>query len=174
MDEEDVSKPDPNQLETLRKMVAKRPDDYIQRDKIDCCKLGDKEYVVGCPCNAMTAFEQLFWNDSRKICDYLGQRTAEMVGEALEREGVVELAKGAIERAEEAEKQVCCTACSEFKPQVVMDVDGVCLKCREKDRIAEEARREKLLDALAKSRMLEHDELEVIRMSGEVEDELPF
>ncbi len=63
------------ELERLREKAENQPDKYIERqDEISYGRLDGKTAVIGCSCDAIAKYEEIFWKSRYVIQDYLANR----------------------------------------------------------------------------------------------------
>jgi len=65
------------EFERLFKPSKDNPDRYIyhsDRDTVHWGTLDGKQYVLDCPCNSASKYEDLFWRHRRTIADYFQAR----------------------------------------------------------------------------------------------------
>ena len=63
--------------------AEKDPDRYIETEYApSTIMLDGKDFVIGCPCNALAIFEGLFWNSRRLIAEYLKLKAEDIADRA--------------------------------------------------------------------------------------------
>lgn len=78
------------ELEELQKKADEDPDHFIDLPyTVSTCTINSSEYVMGCPCNGMRAYEDFIINHATQIAKYLNKRV-----EALERKAKEIFCKG--------------------------------------------------------------------------------
>lgn len=72
---------DDGELEDLQAKAKKHPDQYIedpQHDNVSAGAFGGGVVaVLGCQCNLLRRYEDLFWNNRQLILEYIKRRVAE-------------------------------------------------------------------------------------------------
>lgn len=63
-------------LERLLQKQREHPDKFfsVNHDSVRYCDVGGQHWVDGCPCNAITRYENFLWNYRHEIASYLKAR----------------------------------------------------------------------------------------------------
>ena len=66
------------EFERYEELAEKEPGKYVQVDGFSSrCQIDGREYVWGCPCNAVRRHEEWLWYHRREITEYFKARSAE-------------------------------------------------------------------------------------------------
>lgn len=82
---------DEGELERYRVEAKKYPNKYFEHnmDSISWGIIDNKQAVIGCPCNKLSLYEDLFWKSRYIIADYFKMRTQGELKEAKKEEAQV-------------------------------------------------------------------------------------
>lgn len=159
------------ELEELRRKAQEDSDRYRGVDHVARATIGGKTGIVGCPCNGLRPYEDLFWDNRKLIMNYFSAKVKDLVERALEDEGLADQAMADLAQAEKAQATVRCPKCLKFVSLIAMNEGGICVKCWE--RVKQEAEAEKLRQEVI-FRDLQED-AERKRLEAEQgDDNLPF
>lgn len=84
------------ELARLRERAKKHPERYIEETGYDSIAWGyidGRQAVIGCPCNKLSEYENLFWNNRTRILEYFERRAKERLESAQEDFAKVQKAK---------------------------------------------------------------------------------
>jgi hypothetical protein len=79
---------DERELEELRKK-SESSSKYVLVDSVRFGVLDGRQYVDGCPCNAASRYEDVFWDNRYAIVDYFAARTKKELESAQENSKLV-------------------------------------------------------------------------------------
>ena len=130
-DDEHAGDWEPGELEALRKRAKAEPDKCIPMEHVGRCEMDGKTYIIGCPCNALTPYEEFIWDYRQFIMAYISARVKDIVERALDDEGASDQATADLVREQRARETVRCPKCLKFVSQIAMSEGGICVKCWE-------------------------------------------
>jgi len=86
------------EYKSLQKEIKENPKGYILREEemVPWGMIGGKQAVIGCPCNKLSLYENLFWNSRYIIEDYFLSRTEKELSEAKDNKSLAEKVKKSI------------------------------------------------------------------------------
>jgi len=82
---EDAGDYDEGEYEEFLEKAKKEPDRYLVWSAYSAISLGwidGKQFVFGCPCNALARYEQFIWTHRAQIVEYLRKKTERRLMEA--------------------------------------------------------------------------------------------
>ena len=166
-DDEGAGDWESGELEELRRRAKEEPDKVFGCDSVHSGTIDGKDYVLGCPCNAVRRHEDFIWGHRRLIMDFISRKVKDMVERALEDEGLSDAAMADLEVADKAENTVRCPKCLKFVKEVAMAEGGICVKCW--DLVQKEAEADRIR---AEEEQARHEE--EVRAAFDSDDNLPF